>query len=51
MGAEIVGVVLLGVLFAAFGLLRPADRGGGCGACAHADESCAGGACPLLKDL
>ena len=54
MGAELMGIGMMAVLFTAFYLLRPADRAeAGCGACAHATDECAtgGGVCPMLRDL
>jgi hypothetical protein len=52
MSGELVGIALLALLFAGFGLLHPADRDeGGCHACSHASDECGGGTCPLLKDL
>jgi hypothetical protein len=37
-------------LFVAFGLLRPADRSGGCHGCTDQSAGRCGAACPLSRD-
>jgi hypothetical protein len=46
----ILAMAAFAALFAAFGLLRPADRATGCHACSHAAGGDCGTECPLLKD-
>jgi hypothetical protein len=48
----IVGMTVIALLFAAFGLMRPADRkAGGCHGCEHGSDGCDATTCGLLKDL
>jgi hypothetical protein len=52
MVGALVGTVVVALLFAVFGLLRPADRRpGGCHGCEHEGSGCEGASCTRFADL